>query len=54
MKDDEFEALERGDIIRNKQSYNSYVVCSNLGKHNIVGVRTILATNPPEWEKVLK
>ncbi len=55
MNDVEFESLERGDIIRHKGNRSlSYVVDTNMGKHNIIGVRTVLATNPDEWEKITK
>ncbi len=51
MDEEEFKGLKRGDIIRNRNSPDAYVVDCNLDGE-IIGVRTVLATNWREWKKV--
>ena len=43
--------MERGTIIRHKESGNSYVVIGMVDGH-VVAARTIEICNPTEWEKV--
>jgi len=60
MTGKEFEALERGDIIRHVNEADSYVVtekhvshCSHdEGRVTFTIVRTSGASNPEEWTKV--
>ena len=54
MEEKEFESLERGNIIKNKGSGESYVVTGNYGKCGVMILKAILAMNPSEWEKVEK
>jgi hypothetical protein len=48
MTEQEFKALDRGDIIRNIESEKSYVVDQNLGDRAIA-IRSVDVTNPSEW-----
>ncbi len=52
MDEEKFKDLQRGDIIKNRGSHKSYVITNNYGKIGIVAVRTLLATNAGEWDKV--
>lgn len=51
MTKEQFQALERGDILRNKSSKSSYVVDANYG-NRVSAVKTVDITNPDEWELV--
>ena len=53
MSEEEFRNLERGDIVRGANSGTSYVVERTLGTY-VIGVRTVLITNPDEWVLVKK
>lgn len=48
MTEDEFDKLDRGDIIKGKFSGNAYVVDAKYGPRNITAV--IHISNPGEWE----
>jgi len=50
MTQDEFKKLQRGDIVVNAGSGNSYVVADILKPGAPVLVRTIIGTNHFEWE----
>ena len=50
MTKDEFMKLQRGDIIVNAGSGNSYVVTDIIKSGVPILVRTIIGTNHLEWE----
>ncbi len=52
MKEEDFEKLKRGDIVKNRGSHKSYLVTGNYGISGVVLVRTMLAMNPGEWDKL--
>ncbi len=45
------ETLIRGDIVRNKGTGTTYVVEQTLGD-TAIAVRTVVLSNPTEWEKM--
>lgn len=51
MKEDEFEKLKTGDLVRHVQGYRIYVVTANYGGR-VTAVDSVDMTNPCEWEKV--
>jgi hypothetical protein len=51
MTIEEFENLERGDIVRGKHSTLSYVVDAHHG-YAAIGVRSVEISNPSEWDLV--
>lgn len=53
MTQEEFNALTTGDIVRIKNRAESWIVTGNYGSHVTV-VRTLDATNPPEWDLIFK
>jgi len=50
MTQDEFKKLQRGDIVVNSGSGNSYVVVDIIAAGVPILVRTIIGTNHTEWE----
>jgi hypothetical protein len=44
-------SFERGDIIRNKGTGQSYVVIGTVDGH-VVAARTVEVSNPMEWESI--
>ena len=46
-----FEGIQRGDILQHKTTGNSFVIVTNLDEGRLIGVRTIIITNPSEWKK---
>lgn len=53
MTREQFDNLNRGDIVRNVQSGNSYVVESKTVGGELLLVLIIHASNPSEWEVVI-
>ena len=49
MTKEEFEQLERGDIVWHIAADKAYVVDAHYGD-SIIAVRTVLLTNPEEWQ----
>lgn len=54
MKSEEFRDLEAGDIVQHKASGTGYVVTANYRQCGVLMVKTLLANNPDEWEKISK
>jgi len=48
-----FDALDAGDIIRNKSGTPAWQVIENHGDH-VTAVRIMEACNPAEWDLVFK
>ena len=48
MTKESFQKLEKGDIVQNLGSGNSYVVSESFGD-KVVLIRTLIATHPSEW-----
>lgn len=46
-------SFKRGDVIRNKGSGNVYVVLDIING-NVIAARTVVVTNPSEWEKPIQ
>jgi hypothetical protein len=46
--------LDVGDILTHKQSGDGYVVTQSFDGHRMVMVRTIVASNPREWDRYIK
>ena len=49
MTQEEFDNLDRGDVVCHVGSTQSFVVDANYGNH-VIAVRAVDLTNPPEWE----
>jgi len=54
MTDEEFDGLQAGDIIRHRNASQGYIVHSNYKSGGVLIVRSQLASNPPEWDLILK
>ena len=57
MEQSEFDNIKRGAILRHKMFKDSYVIETTNKNDRItttthIGVRTILITNPDEWDLV--
>lgn len=54
MKQEDFENLQPGDVVRNKHNKgNAYIIHANYGGR-VTAVRVADMTNPTEWELVEK
>lgn len=53
MTKDEFQKLNRGDLIRHKKSPEILIVSGNYGDH-VTATTTCDATNPDEWNIIRK
>lgn len=51
VTEDEFRALQPGDLVRHKHSSSAAIVHANFGKR-VTAVRTFDLTNPCEWNRV--
>lgn len=54
MEKSEFDSLDVGDLIRAKWSGETYVVVYSAGNNTYVVNRTLTATNPSEWELIMR
>lgn len=54
MKKTEFDSLDIGDLIRAKWNGEAYVVVYSAGNNTYVVNRTLTATNPSEWDLVMR
>lgn len=50
----EFEKLDIGDLIRAKWNGEVYVIVYSAGNNTYVVNRTLTATNPSEWELIMR
>lgn len=53
MTDEEFNNLKRGDIIRQADKSDSYVVDARTS-YGILAVKIMIAMNPSEWYLIKK
>lgn len=53
MKKDNFNNLDRGDIVKHKEFRETYVVTANYGSY-VVAVNTVHMSNSSEWDLLLK
>ncbi len=53
MDRNDFQALDRGDIVRHVSGSESYLIDANLGSAAIAS-RIIVMRNPEEWELIFK
>jgi hypothetical protein len=44
-----FKNLKEGDIIQNRASGNGYVITAKIGYAEYIAVKTIVISNPGEW-----
>lgn len=51
MKQEKFNALQRGDLIRHVTTGNSFVVVDSNGRGRVTIARTVDAMNPDDWER---
>lgn len=54
MKDEEFDRLDTGDVLRNASTGEGWVVQANYRGHGVILARTLLARNASEWKLVSK
>lgn len=54
MEKSEFDSLDIGDLIRAKWNGEAYVVVYSAGNNTYVVNRTLTATNPSEWELIMR
>ena len=53
MKEQQFNELDRGDLIKHKNNSAIYIVTSNYGGR-VTAVKTVDITDPGEWKLLLK
>lgn len=51
MTEDDFEALNEGDVVRSKSMGMTYIVAANYG-NRVMAVRVVDMVNPREWELI--
>lgn len=52
MSYEEYEKLQRGDVIVHDDSGHSYVIIASVGASRLIACRTVTITNPEEWTKL--
>lgn len=52
MSYEEYEKLQRGDVVVNDHSGQSYVIIASAGASRLIACRTVTITNPQEWTKL--